>query len=48
MLGLMVGGAMRLLRLVQGNLQEQVRARLAEVSDRDEEDDRAVVDKNNS
>jgi hypothetical protein len=50
MLGIMIGGAMRLLRWVQGNLEEQVRNKLAAVSVRDneEDDDRGVVDKEES
>lgn len=37
---------MRMLRWVQGNLQEQVRTRLAEVSDTDDgkDDERGIVD----
>jgi hypothetical protein len=48
MLGIMIGGAMRLLRWVQGNLEEQVRNKLAEVSVKDNEEDRGVVDKEES
>lgn len=47
MLGIMIGGTMRLLRWVQGNLQDQVRTRLTEVSVR-EDDERGVADKDES